>query len=217
MPLEAALVVLEKSFIQLETLGLYSHRISSFRFPLLGPSQDNVSKTITLLLSLFQYHLTLIPCFGRKNEQSLLTLLGSMYSSVIFCGINNSQSILPHISRERPVFYRERFSGMYASWGYSAAQLIIEIPYVLVQALVFTGITYPMIGYYWSAYKVFLYFYSMFTALLYYTYLGMLLIAITPSFPVAATLQSAFYTTFNLFAGFLIPRPVSFFFFFNIQ
>ncbi|KAL8555070.1 hypothetical protein ACS0TY_003028 [Phlomoides rotata] len=142
-----------------------------------------------------------------QNEQSLLTLLGSMYSSVMFCGINNSQSILPHISRERPVFYRERFSGMYASWAYSAAQVTIEIPYVLVQALVFTGITYPMIGYYWSAYKISLYFYSMFTTLLYYTYLGMLLIAITPSFPVAATLQSAFYTAFNLFSGFLIPSP----------
>ncbi|KAH6835919.1 pleiotropic drug resistance 2 [Perilla frutescens var. hirtella] len=35
----------------------------------------------------------------------------------------------------------------------------------------------------------------------------MLLIAITPSLPVAATLLSAFNTMFNLFAGFLIPRP----------
>lgn len=66
-----------------------------------------------------------------------------------------------------------------------------------------------MIGYQFSAYKFFLYFYCMFCTLLSYTYLGMLLIAITPSFPVAATLQSAFYTTFNLFAGFFIPRPVS--------
>lgn len=52
-----------------------------------------------------------------------------------------------------------------------------------------------------------MYFYCMFCTLLYYTYLGMLLIAITPSFPVAATMQSAFYMTFNLFSGFLIPHP----------
>ncbi|KAL0454588.1 UNVERIFIED_CONTAM: Pleiotropic drug resistance protein 3 [Sesamum latifolium] len=91
--------------------------------------------------------------------------------------------------------------------GACSAQVIVEIPYVLAQSLVFTVITYPMIGYYWSAYKIFWYFYTMFCTLLYYTYLGMLLIAITPRFPVAAILQSAFYTTFNLFAGFLIPRP----------
>ncbi|XP_057798300.1 pleiotropic drug resistance protein 3-like isoform X2 [Salvia miltiorrhiza] len=142
-----------------------------------------------------------------RDQQSLLTLLGSTYCSIIFSGIHNCQSVLSYISTERTVFYRERFAGMYASWAYSAAQVIIEIPYVFVQALIFTVITYPMIGYYLSAYKVFIYFYCIFCTLLYYTYLGMLVIAITPSFPVAATLQSAFYTTFNLFAGFFIPRP----------
>ncbi|KAI3473056.1 hypothetical protein Pfo_031083 [Paulownia fortunei] len=168
----------------------------------------NLMRSIYMLIASFLFGF-LFWDQGKKiqNQQSLLTLLGSMYSSVIFCGINNSSSVLKYISTERTVFYRERFAGMYASWAYSAAQVIIEIPYVLAQALAFTAITYPMIGYYWSAYKVFLYFYCMFCSLLYYTYLGMLLIAITPSFPVAAILQSAFYTMFNLFAGFLIPRP----------
>ncbi|KAK4491334.1 hypothetical protein RD792_002070 [Penstemon davidsonii] len=146
---------------------------------------------------------------GKKihNQQSLFTLLGSIYSSTLFCGINNSSSVLPYVSTERTVLYRERFSGMYASWAYSAAQVIVEIPYLLAQALAFTVITYPMIGYYWTVYKVFWYFYTMFCTLLYFTYLGMMLVSITPSFPVAAISQSTFYTMFNLFAGFLIPRP----------
>ncbi|XP_022872901.1 pleiotropic drug resistance protein 3-like [Olea europaea var. sylvestris] len=146
---------------------------------------------------------------GKKihTQQSLFTVLGSMFSATLFCGINNSSSVLSYVSTERTVFYRERFAGMYASWVYPAAQVIIEIPYLLAQALAFTVITYPMIGYYWSAYKVFWYFYSMFCSLLYFTYLGMLLISMTPSFPIAAILQSTFYTMFNLFSGFLIPRP----------
>ncbi|XP_051124588.1 pleiotropic drug resistance protein 3-like isoform X2 [Andrographis paniculata] len=142
-----------------------------------------------------------------QNQQSLFTLLGAMHGAAIFCGIINSKTVLKYISTERPVFYRERFAGMYASWAYSAAQVIIEIPYVLAQALAFTVITYPMIGYYWSAYKVFWYFYSIFCTLLYFTYLGMLLIAITPSFSLAAILESAFYMMFHLFSGFLIPLP----------
>ncbi|GMP39819.1 hypothetical protein CsSME_00010509 [Camellia sinensis var. sinensis] len=64
-----------------------------------------------------------------------------------------------------------------------------------------------MIGYYWSACKVFWYFYAMFCTFLYFTYLGMLFVALTPAFPVAAILQSAFYTMLSLFFGYLIPQP----------
>ena len=67
-----------------------------------------------------------------------------------------------------------------------------------------------MIGYSWNAYKVFWYFYSMFCTLLYFTYMGMMIVSFTPTYPVAAILQSSFYTMFNLFSGFIIPQPVSF-------
>ncbi|XP_058191654.1 pleiotropic drug resistance protein 3-like isoform X2 [Rhododendron vialii] len=143
----------------------------------------------------------------QTNQQSLFNVLGAMYSASIFLGINNCTSVLPYVSTERSVVYRERFAGMYGSWAYALAQVTIEVPYLLAQAIVFSIITYPMIGYYWSAYKVFWYFYAMFCTLLYFTYVGMLLIAMTPSFPVAAILQSLFYVMFNLFCGFLIPLP----------
>jgi len=84
---------------------------------------------------------------------------------------------------------------------------MIEVPYLLAQAIAFTIITYPMIGYYWSAYKVFWYFYAIFCTLLYFTYLGMLIGALAPSLPMAAILQALFYMTFYLFTGFLIPQP----------
>nr|XP_027108034.1 pleiotropic drug resistance protein 3-like isoform X6 [Coffea arabica] len=146
---------------------------------------------------------------GKKieNQQNLFSILGSMFIAMFFCGVYNSSSILPYVSTERTVLYRERFAGMYASWAYTLAQVIIEIPYVFIQVLAFTVITYPMIGYYWSAYKVFWYIYSMFCTLLFFNCTGMMIVSITPSFPVAAVLQSAFYNIYYLVAGFLIPRP----------
>ena len=87
--------------------------------------------------------------------------------------------------------------------------MIVEIPYLFIETAIFVMISYPMIGYYGSAYKVFWYFYTIFCSLLYFNYLGMLLVSLTPNFMVAAILSSGFYTTFNLFAGFLIPKPVS--------
>lgn len=66
-----------------------------------------------------------------------------------------------------------------------------------------------MIGYYWSAYKVLWYFYSMFCTLLYFTYMGMMLVSLTPNYPLASILSASSYTMLNLFSGFIIPQPVS--------
>ena len=84
----------------------------------------------------------------------------------------------------------------------------MEVPYLFIETVIFVVIIYPMIGYYGSAYKVSWYFYVTFCSLLYYNYLGMLLVSFTPNYMVATILSSGFYTTFNLFAGFLIPEPV---------
>ncbi|KAL8527705.1 hypothetical protein ACS0TY_005522 [Phlomoides rotata] len=182
---------------------LWKQHLSYWRSP-----KYNLMQSLHMLFTAFIFGV-LFWGQGKKidNQQSLFTLLGSMYASALFCGINNSSSVLPYVSTERSVVYRERFAGMYASWAYSAAQVVIEIPYLFAQAVAFTAITYPMIGYYWSAYKVLWYLYTMFCTVLYVTYLGMMLVSITPSFPVAAILQSAFYTMLNLFSGFLIPHP----------
>ncbi|KAE9446707.1 hypothetical protein C3L33_21390, partial [Rhododendron williamsianum] len=119
---------------------------------------------------------------GRKmdNQQNLFNVLGAAFSVAFPLGIYNCKSVLPYVSTERSVLYRERFAGMYNSWAYPLAQVTIEVPYILVQAIVFVIITYPMIGYYWSVFKVLWYFYVVLCTLMYFTYLGMLLTAMTP-------------------------------------
>ncbi|KAK2646907.1 hypothetical protein Ddye_022102 [Dipteronia dyeriana] len=146
---------------------------------------------------------------GKKlnNQQDLFNVLGSMYSAVIFFGINNCSTVLPFVATERTVLYRERFAGMYSSWAYSFAQVLIEVPYLFFEAVLYVIITYPMIGYYWSAYKIFWLFYGMFCNLLYFNYLGMLMVSLTPNVQLAAIVTSSSYTMLNLFSGFVIPKP----------
>ncbi|KAK1578168.1 hypothetical protein Q3G72_028095 [Acer saccharum] len=147
---------------------------------------------------------------GQKidDEQDFLMVLGAMYIFVQVMGISNSSSVIPFIATERTIVYRERFAGMYSSWAYSSAQVIIEIPYSFLQALLFSTITYPAINFYWSAHKVFLYFYTMFCTMLFFNYFGMMLVALTPSYQAASIFASFCHTMLNLFAGFLIPGPV---------
>ncbi|KAM1576824.1 hypothetical protein ACFX15_032561 [Malus domestica] len=141
------------------------------------------------------------------NQQNLFNVLGSMFAGVLFLGINNCSTVLQHVATERNVMYREKFSGMYSPWAFSLAQVAVEFPYLFVQAATFTIVTYPMIGYYGSSYKVFWYFYAIFCSVLYYNYMGLMLVSLTPNYLVAAILASVFYTLYNLFAGFLIPKP----------
>ncbi|KAL1195827.1 ABC transporter G family member 37 [Cardamine amara subsp. amara] len=144
---------------------------------------------------------------GQKidTQQNLFTVLGAIYGLVLFLGINNCASALQYFETERNVMYRERFAGMYSATAYALSQVVTEIPYLFIQSAEFVIITYPMIGFYPSAYKVFWSLYSMFCSLLTFNYLAMFLVSITPNFMVAAILQSLFYVNFNLFAGFLIP------------
>ncbi|XP_043701566.1 pleiotropic drug resistance protein 3-like isoform X1 [Telopea speciosissima] len=146
---------------------------------------------------------------GQKinTEQDLFNILGGMYVAVLQIGINNSTAVLPFVSMERTVLYRERAAGMYSSWAYSFAQVVIELPYIFSQVCMYVIITYPMIGYYPSAYKILWYTYAMFCVLLSFNYIGMLLVAVTPSIHIATILSPAFNISMNLLAGFLIPRP----------
>ncbi|VAI01864.1 unnamed protein product [Triticum turgidum subsp. durum] len=142
-----------------------------------------------------------------NDQQSLFTILGCMYGITLFAGINNCQSVMPFISVERSVVYRERFAGMYSPWAYSFAQVAMEIPYVLMQVVLFMLIAYPMIGYAWTTAKFFWFMYTMFCTLLCFVYMGMVVVSITPNIQVASIFSSMFYTLQNLMSGFIMPAP----------
>ncbi|XP_020875007.1 ABC transporter G family member 41 isoform X2 [Arabidopsis lyrata subsp. lyrata] len=141
-----------------------------------------------------------------NNQQDLFSIFGSMYTLVIFSGINNCATVMNFIATERNVFYRERFARMYSSWAYSFSQVLVEVPYSLLQSLLCTIIVYPMIGYHMSVYKMFWSLYSIFCSLLIFNYCGMLMVALTPNIHMALTLRSTFFSMVNLFAGFVMPK-----------
>ncbi|KAK4761107.1 hypothetical protein SAY87_006000 [Trapa incisa] len=143
----------------------------------------------------------------RENSSDLNTIIGAMYSSVLFVGINNCLTVQPVVSVERTVFYRERAAGMYSSLPYALAQVICEIPYVFVQTIYYTLIVYAMVSFQWTVAKFLWFFFISFFSFLYFTYYGMMTVSITPNHQVASIFAAAFFSLFNLFSGFFIPRP----------
>ncbi|KAJ0971431.1 hypothetical protein J5N97_019390 [Dioscorea zingiberensis] len=146
---------------------------------------------------------------GAKRESSndLQIAIGCMFYAQLVLGVGYSSIVLPIISTERTVFYRERASGMYSALPYAIAQVVVEIPYVLIQAIIYSFIVYSGMGFQWKTAKFLWFFFSTFFTFLYFTYYGMMMASITPNEQAASILSSFFYTLFNLFSGFYIPRP----------
>lgn len=88
-------------------------------------------------------------------------------------------------------------------------QVIMEIPYVLVQAFIYGTIAYAMIGFDWEANKFFWYIYFMFFTLLYFTYYGIMTVGLTPTQQIAAITSTALFAIWTAFSGFAIPVKVS--------
>ncbi|KAL7162378.1 hypothetical protein ACSBR2_042793 [Camellia fascicularis] len=142
----------------------------------------------------------------RTTQQDLFNAMGSMYTAVLFLGVQNASSVQPVVAVERTVFYRERAAGMYSAMPYAFAQVIIALPYVFAQAAVYGVIVYAMIGFEWTVTKFFWYLFFMYFTLLYFTLYGMMAVAVTPNHHIAAIIASGFYSMWNIFSGFIIPR-----------
>jgi ABC-type multidrug transport system ATPase subunit/ABC-type multidrug transport system permease subunit len=144
---------------------------------------------------------------GKKGRQTdLFNAMGSMYTAVLMIGVNNASSVQPLVEIERTVYYREKAAGMYSALPYAFAQAAIELPYVLIQAAIYSVLVYAMMDFQWQAAKFLWYFFFSYFTFLYFTYYGMMTMSLTPNHNISAIVSSAFYAIWNLFAGFLIPR-----------
>ncbi|VFQ91364.1 unnamed protein product [Cuscuta campestris] len=143
----------------------------------------------------------------RDSTQNLMVVMGALYSTALFLGVNNASSVQPIVSIERTVFYRERAAGMYSPLPYAAAQGLVEIPYILVQTVLYGFITYFMINFERTVEKFLLYLVFMFLTFTYFTFYGMMAVGLTSNQQTAAVLSSAFYSLWNLLSGFLVPKP----------
>lgn len=144
---------------------------------------------------------------GRSEQQQLFNAMGSMYTAVLFLGIQNASGVQPVVFVERTVFYRERAAGMFSALPYAFAQVLIELPYCFIQTVLYGVPVYAMMGFEWTVAKFFWYLFFMYFTLLYFTYYGMMCVGLTPNATVSAIVSAAFYGVWNLFSGFLIPRP----------
>lgn len=132
-----------------------------------------------------------IPCRSSLND--ITNIMGALFICITFLGTSNSSGVQPIVGTERPVFYRETAAGMYSPLPFAVAQVLVELPYVIVQALLYGTITYMLIGFELTAAKFWWYILFTLLTLLFFTYYGMMSVAISPVMELAAIMSSSFY------------------------
>ncbi|KAL6777130.1 hypothetical protein ACKKBF_B20305 [Auxenochlorella protothecoides x Auxenochlorella symbiontica] len=148
-----------------------------------------------------------IPTDGSLNVARVQNVSGLIFSMSMFLGMFNCMSIMPFISAERTVFYRERAAAMYAPGPYTLATSIAEIPYLLIQTVIMAAISYWMVGFDPVAWKFFYFLLIFGLSLTMYTLFGQFLIYLTPNQLLAMLLAAAFNQLWAIFNGFLMPYP----------
>jgi hypothetical protein len=84
----------------------------------------------------------------------------------------------------------------------------VELVYSIAQGILYTIPLYSMIGYEWKADKFFYFMFFLTCSFLYFSLFGAMLVTCTPSAMLASIVVSFSLTGWNIFAGFLVPRPV---------
>ncbi|KAK9804995.1 hypothetical protein WJX73_009787 [Symbiochloris irregularis] len=143
----------------------------------------------------------------RSSPEGISNLAGALLVANIFLGTSNASTVQPVAAAQRSVMYRERAAGYYAVYPFAAAQAVIELPYVAVQSVLFSCITYFMIYFIIDAGKFFWYLLFSLLTLLVFTFWGICCVALTPNTQFSATMASGVYTLWFIFSGFIIPFP----------
>ncbi|XP_045820317.1 ABC transporter G family member 31-like [Trifolium pratense] len=200
-PLKFATLYSQNTWSQFEKC-LWKQNILYWR----NPSYNAIRMFFTILSALLLGSIFWNIGSKRETTQQVMVIMGAYFSSLLFLGVKNASSVQPVVSVERTVFYREKAAGMYSPIAYALAQGLVEIPYQVVQTLVFGIMTYFMMGFERNFGKFILYLWFMFLTFTYFTFYGIMAVGLTPTQHLAAVTSSAFYSLWNLVSGFIIPK-----------
>ncbi|KAG2491493.1 hypothetical protein HYH03_010072 [Edaphochlamys debaryana] len=142
-----------------------------------------------------------------ETELDLYNTIGCLFCSMLFLPVTNMLTVMPQIEVQRAVFYREKASGMYAPWIFAAAQILAEFPFLIGQIILYVGILYPTVHFMFDGPKFGWFLLYSILDVTAFTYMGMGAINLSKNMPSAIAGASLLLMLWNLFCGFLIPRP----------
>jgi ABC-type multidrug transport system ATPase subunit/ABC-type multidrug transport system permease subunit len=169
----------------------------------------NLKRAITLLVLGFIFGFAFFrggKLWPLTTTPQVRAICAMIYSAMDFIGILSMITVMPITVRERSVYYRERAARMYSGNAYAVALFTVELPYLMICTLLFTGVLYLLVGLAGLRYGQFLLGFFLYVSLC--TFLGQLFAFITPHEVIGAVVIGFTTVSFNLTSGYLVRQGV---------
>ncbi|GBF90608.1 ABC transporter G family member protein [Raphidocelis subcapitata] len=203
-PLALAGTYAQSFGVQLREL-IRKYRQVYWRLPSYNFARISMTFLVSWIYGTTYYQVAVLP--EPASMASIQNVLGILFSSTNFLGMQNLMSALPVIGAERVVYYREQGAAAYNVFAYGFALALVELPYTAMQAVLFTPVVYFMTGFQATAEKFFHYFLMFLTSQYFYSTAGHLLIWSTPSQQMGQMLGGLLSFIWNIANGFVVTYP----------
>ena len=142
-----------------------------------------------------------------SDEGGVQSMVAVVFMTTIFTGIICMNSVMPVRVRERSVSFRERSSFMYSPVPYSIAHAVMELPWVMLIAIVTVVPLYFLVGMVPTARSLF--FHILVNILVSYSFLsfGQFVACVCSTIQTAQAGASAIIPIAFLFGGLYLPFP----------
>lgn len=120
--------------------------------------------------------------------------------------IFTSTEALPVFLNERQIFIRETSRGAYRVSAYVLSQALVILPFLFVLAMIFSCVSYFMVGLAKDAGAFFSFVFILFLTLAVANAFVAFMASFVPDMTAGNALSSALFAYFFLFSGFFIPR-----------
>jgi len=142
-----------------------------------------------------------------KTQSSVVSKIAVVQVTAGFGSLVHAASATPVMMENRPVFYRERSSGMYQPWMWTAAQFIAELWYCLFSSMLLTIPCYFMVGLVNEAAAFFKHWFATYFLCILYVTMSVLVSSIAKTTPIATVIQGMYFGFFFTFSGVAITTP----------
>jgi ABC-type multidrug transport system permease subunit len=169
-------------------------------------SYNGIRTLITLAIAI-----ALATLYANQGQEvgtyaGVLNVAGALYAGSIFVAVMYLFTVQDSLVLRRTVFYREHAAGTYNVIPFWAAELLAEVPFLVVNAMVYSVVAYWSIGFIADAAKFFWYF--LMTLLILFTFIsfGMMSVHITPNLEISNAFSAFAFSIINLMCGFMKPK-----------
>jgi ABC-type multidrug transport system ATPase subunit/ABC-type multidrug transport system permease subunit len=170
-----------------------------------SPSYNFVRMMISIVIALI-----FSSTYANQNydtDVEVVSRAAVMYITLLFVGVVGMISVQPVVFSERPAFYREQFSSVYAVGLHTLASTLVELPYLLVSSVLFVIPFFFIVGFDQDGVTEKFFYYWLFQGLYMSTlvFIGQFYSTAMPSEASSQVISGMTSTFLTLFCGFMIP------------